>query len=685
MPRTYPISGVGAGNFLGMTPQLFLDLMGSHTAKRFRKGILPFVDLFAGAGGTSTGALLAMRELGLNVQLAAVNHWDCAISTHELNHEGHLHFCTGVDRVDVNDLLAESDSDGIFGLWGSPSCLNFSAARGGVPINDQDRSTCWALVKWLRTKRAIHCWVENVPQFVDYGPLTQKRDKEGILVFLKKDEKGMWREVSRGDMVRQKGSSHRKWLKHLDEAHGLKPAMVPDRKRKGLYFKKWVRAIKRLGYDFEWRVLNAADYGAPTKRLRFIAQAVKRSSGRRIVWPNPTHVEPDANGSVPAGLLPWRTAREIINWSDLGESIFARERPLADKTIDRIAVGLIKFGLTAAVVKLRGTGTANSVDLPLGTVTGGGLNYALMTPAADVLSGAGSNVDGTVQQIATSLIVGAGGPVYSAKPKSVDAPMGTIVGENHRGVANAFIIGAGGPARGGEPRSVDKPLNVVLARRTNGLVSSEPLEQVNFLVPNFGERPTQTPRTHSVDAPIPAVTSHGAGGLVSGEFNSFLVVSNHGNGPEGDKANLRRAKSVDRPLDTVTGSNSLAVISGNASEAAAGEEPAEVNDWQELSQAIKAAVKRCRRERSYRPLIRYMGLVFRLEIRFRMLHWRELARAQSFPDEYRFNGTDGEKVKQIGNAVPPALARAIVKASVSQNPDVGLLEAAYSREMKVAC
>src|SRR5690606_36223456 len=128
-----------------VTPQLFLDLVGAEAAKRFRKGILPMVDLFCGAGGTSTGALLAFRELKLAAQLCAVNHWTTAIATHELNHAGHLHFCTGVDRIDVEDLLRESDSDGIFGLWGSPSCTNHSSARGGVPINDQDRSTCWAL------------------------------------------------------------------------------------------------------------------------------------------------------------------------------------------------------------------------------------------------------------------------------------------------------------------------------------------------------------------------------------------------------------------------------------------------------------------------------------------------------------------------------------------------------------
>jgi site-specific DNA-cytosine methylase len=90
-----------------MSPQLFLDLVGTEAAKRFRKRVLPMVDLFCGAGGISTGALIAFGELGLAVQLACVNHWDAAIATHELNHKGHLHFCTGVDKVSIEDLLCE--------------------------------------------------------------------------------------------------------------------------------------------------------------------------------------------------------------------------------------------------------------------------------------------------------------------------------------------------------------------------------------------------------------------------------------------------------------------------------------------------------------------------------------------------------------------------------------------------
>lgn len=637
-----------------MLSQSFFDFIGHSAAKRFRKGILPFVDLFAGAGGTSSGLLLAMRELRLPVQLAAVNHWDCAISTHELNHSGHLHFCTGVDKVDIEDLLCESDSDGIFGLWGSPSCVNFSAARGGVPLNAQDRSGCWALVKWLRSKRAIHLWGENVVQFLDYGPVMQKRDQRGHLVFLKKNAEGQWRECPSPVGEKPKGLHTRKWLKDIEAKYGMKPAMIQDPKKKGLYFKKWIKAIRKLGYDVEWRVLNAADYGAPTKRLRLIIEAVKRSSGRKIVWPNPTHGEPDSTGSVPSGLRPWRTAREIIDWSNLGESIFTRSRPLADKTIDRIAVGLIKYGLAGAVVKLKGTGTANSVDAPLGTVQASGLHYGVMVAENSV----------------SVIIPQQRGHKTQLRVKSVDAPLGTITGTGAEALATSVVVGVGGPTGSARPQPVSAPLGTVIGENHRGVASAILRQESGFLVPNFGERPTQIPRTHSLEAPVPVITSHGAGGLVTTEFDPFLVVTNHGNGPEGDKANLRRAKSLNAPVDTVTGSNSLAIINGTMDERVTDETPTVVSTWQELAAVIKSAARRCRREPSHRPLISYNGVVVRLEIRFRMLGWRELANAQSFPSNYQFTGTDGEKVKQIGNAVPPALAYALGMATISQNPDI---------------
>jgi DNA (cytosine-5)-methyltransferase 1 len=638
---------------------MFLDLVGAEAAQRFRAGILPFVDLFAGAGGTSKGVLQAMSELKLPVQLCAVNHNETAIASHEANHPGHLHFCTGVDRIEIDDLLANYDCDGLFGLWASPSCVNFSAARGGVPVNPQDRSGCWAVVKWLRRRRAIHFWVENVKEFLRYGPLLQKRDKRGVPLFLYKDAKGRYKECyfpSKADRdvgyslefhsgaARPRDVPAKKWWKQTEAQFGIIPAMVPDKSRLGEYFRDWVAKIRKLGYDVEWRLLDAANYGAPTRRTRLIVQGVKRNTNRRVVWPFATHAEPDERGQVPDGMLPWRTTRSIINWNDLGTSIFSRPRPLSDKTIARIAVGLLKYGLEASVIKFKGTGTANSADEPLGTVQASGMHYGLMQPSASVI------------------IPQQRGRKDELRVKSVDAPFPTVTGAGADALASSIIVGVGGPTGTSRPKPVSAPLGTVVGQNHRGLANA-------FIVPQFGERPTQMPRTHSIDEPAPAVTSHGAGALVNGVIEPFLVVTNHGNGKEGAKANNRRARSIDAPMDTLTGSRSLALADARSSKMGdIVEMPTIINTWQDLAAAIKDGYQKAKKDPTYRPLVSIKGKVIRLEILFRMLRWRELARAQSFPDSYVFHGTDTQKIKQIGNAVAPALSRALILASVSQRP-----------------
>ncbi len=642
-----------------ISPQMFLDLVGAPQAKRFRRGILPMIDLFSGAGGTSTGALMAFTRLGLKAQLCAVNHWDTAIASHELNHGDAIHFCTGVDRIDIRDVLAESDSTGLFALWASPSCVNFSAARGGVPLNVQDRSGAWCVVQHLRRHRAVHLLLENVKQFLDWGPVMNLRDADGIPLFIRKTAKGQWVKCYAPGRTRPLKMSAQRWYRELEKEHGIKPAMIQDPRYKGLYFKKWWRKIQQLGYDLEWRLLNAADYGAPTKRERLIIMGVRRSSGRKIYWPLPTHAEFDIITGAPSEewikatskrlgftpellrsrtYLPWRTTRCCIEWNDLGTSVFDRKRPLADKTIDRIAVGFFKYGSAPSIAKFKGTGTANSVDEPLGTVQANGQHYGLINPSVSVI---------LPQQR---------GGKNELRVTSVDAPIGAITGKGAEALATSLVFGVDGEPNG-EP----------------------------FIVPNFGERPTQIPRTHSIDQPLPAVTSHGAGGLVQPKLEPYLVVTNHGNGPEGDKANHRRARSVDEPMDALTGSRSLAVITGATAEAiSADETPFAITDWKSLSTAIKAGVKRAKKQPGYRPLLSIDGRLVRFDALFRMLNWRELSRAQSFPTDYQFTGTDTQKIKMLGNAVPPLLSFAACYSAFGQTSEVPACPMMEMEEMRRA-
>ena len=210
----------------------------SESSTEVRKFLV--ADLFCGAGGSSTGAQRAITKMGGTMELVAVNHWSIAIETHQLNHPNARHYVHDLESADPETLVPEGRLDL---LMASPECRFFSRARGGKPIHDQGRMNPWAVQRWL-TAINIRCvLIENVPEFIRWGPL----DDEG----------------------------------------------KPIKKRAGEYFEAWVRALRSLGYDLEWQFINAADYGEATSRKRFFLQA--RNDGNPIVWPEP-HPLPEWTG-----------------------------------------------------------------------------------------------------------------------------------------------------------------------------------------------------------------------------------------------------------------------------------------------------------------------------------------------------------------------------------------------------
>ena len=247
-------------------------------------------DLFCGAGGSSTGAALAVSSLNGTMNLVAVNHWNTAINTHSQNHPEARHILADVQTADPEDAVPTGMLDL---LMASPECTYHSRARGGKPIPDQGRMNPWIIINWLTRLQVKNVLIENVPEFTAWGPL---------------DGKG-------------------------------KP--IPS--EKGKYFAAWHQAFINLGYSAEWKVLNAADYGEATSRRRFFM--IARADNRRIRWPEPTHSrQPDPMQP----LLPWRGAREIIDWSLPGRSLLTDpkyvKKPLALNTRKRIAKGLAKYG-----------------------------------------------------------------------------------------------------------------------------------------------------------------------------------------------------------------------------------------------------------------------------------------------------------------------------------------------------
>ena len=283
------------------------------------------VDNFAGGGGASTGIAQA---LGRSVDIA-INHDPVAIAMHKVNHPDTEHYLENVWDVDPRE-AAKGRPVGL--VWLSPDCKHFSKAKGGKPVEKGIRGLAWVAVRWAATVRPRVIILENVEEFKTWGPLL----KDGM----------------------------------------------PDKKQKGRTFNAFINALKRQGYQVEFKELRACDYGAPTIRKRLFL--IARRDGKRIVWPEPTHGDQDTI-QVQLGLLrPWRTAADIIDWSLECPSIFERKRPLVENTMKRIARGIQKFVVENPrpfIVRQFGNSIGHSIDDPLGTVTaGGGGKSVLVAP-----------------------------------------------------------------------------------------------------------------------------------------------------------------------------------------------------------------------------------------------------------------------------------------------------------------
>lgn len=296
-------------------------------------------DLLCGAGGSSTGCARAMEAMGLSMDLVCVNHWPVAIDTHTRNHPAARHYVQDIASVRPAEIVPEGRLDL---LMASPTCTHHSVARGGKPTSDQQRSDPWHIITWLTELRVRRIIIENVWEFTGWGPVDPRTGR-------------------------------------------------PVKSRKGEYFFAWIETLRRLGFDPQWRKLNAADYGDATTRERFILMA--RSDGKKVRWPSPTHAaRATCYASLLPGLKPWKPAREIIDWTIKGKSIFTRKKPLAPKTLARIHAGLVKFGWPQPfLVILRNHMAAQGMDVPLPTITATGSHIGLVQPQPFIINGRKGN------------------------------------------------------------------------------------------------------------------------------------------------------------------------------------------------------------------------------------------------------------------------------------------------------
>jgi DNA (cytosine-5)-methyltransferase 1 len=450
--------------------------------------MIRIADLFCGAGGETTGILQALGQIGGRFDVAAVNHWDIAIETHKRNHPEARSYCMSLEQLDPLEVFGARDRLDL--LWASPECTHHSNARGGRPCSDQSRASAWLILKWLSELYVHRVILENVPEFQSWGPL---------------------------------GSDGR-----------------PLASKKGESFRAFVSALQSLGYTVDWRLLCAADYGDPTTRTRLFIQAVR---GRgRIAWPEPTNAE------TPGlfGRAPWRAAREVIDWSLRGESIFSRARPLAPATMRRIEAGIRRYWGDWAE---------------------------------------------------PFLVQFHGGAGAERRTQDCEGPVGTLDCSNRYGLVQPFMV------------------------------------------PFYGERRGQAPRTHGVDEPVPTIPASGGGKF--GLIEPFIL---HQDAPG-------RPRGIGEPVPTIRGRNGHGLV-----------EPFLVEYYGQGGAApVRIPLSTVTSKDHFALVEGRAGL----DITFRMLQPHELAAAQGFPAGYDFAGTKGDRVKQIGNAVPVGLARALAAEALS--------------------
>lgn len=325
-----------------------------------------FIDLFCGAGGSGTGIVGALEALGLPHHGTFVDKNAMALKTHEANHPQHKHLLHDIETLNPRDVCPGKQVDII---WASPECTHFSRARGGLTKDPGSRQQATTVLDWVLSKRPGVFLCENVVEFLGWGPLMQKKDPvTGRRIYVR--DKTEIRRLPSG-LGRVRGETETRHWERLAES-GIKPLLVSNPACQGEYFSAWVRALESAGYEVEHKVIRSADYGAATIRKRLFIQAVRRNTGMRVCWPNPTHTKLDRYQTPPPGIRRWVSAVDVVDLADIGESVFNRDRPLVPATWRRLASGLLRYGLKDFILpKDRGWDARNlrSMWEPISTIT----------------------------------------------------------------------------------------------------------------------------------------------------------------------------------------------------------------------------------------------------------------------------------------------------------------------------
>lgn len=536
------------------------------------------VDFFCGGGGAGTGL-----EMGLGRPVTvAKNHSPAAISMHTANHPAAHHFTTDVFEGDPDE---ECQGRAVGWFHMSPDCTHHSQAAGGQPRKREIRNLSWIGLKWAGKKKPRVISLENVKQILQWGPLIAKRDKATRRV-MKLD--GTVAAVGERVPVQQQ-------------------FLVPDPKRRGITWRRFVHLLEGMGYQVEWQIIKACDFGAPTSRERLFM--IARCDGQPIVWPEPTHAKNPGKGQQK-----WRTAADCIDWSVPSKSIFGRKKDLAAATLRRVAKGMKKFVLDnpqpfiVPIANWSGE-LAQSADEPLRTVTAWprGGTFAMASPVMITAAHGQGRPEG-VQR-------------WGDGCKESTMPLGTVTASGGHALATAFMAQANGGFNTTHAKGMGDPMTTVTNTGSQQQLVSASLATLRR---NCVGR--------AVDEPVPTMTA----GAEHHALVEYKLSPEHKEGALRVAAFLisyygtENISACDSPAPTITTKDRLGLVT-----------------------------------------IFVKGTPYVIvDICLRMLQPHELYRAQGFPASYIIDkGADGkpftktEQVHMCGNSVSPPPMAALARAN----------------------
>ena len=547
-----------------------------------------YIDLFCGAGGTSTGVEEA-RLFGCKCAkvVACVNHDANAIKSHQANHPDSLHFTEDIRTLELSPMvrhlrkMQEKEPDAYTVLWASLECTNFSKAKGGQPRDADSRTLAEHLFRYIEAIQPDYIQIENVEEFMCWGDL---------------DENGK-----------------------------------PVSKDQGRSYLKWVNRVRGYGYDYDYRILNAADFGAYTSRKRFFGQFAR--CGLPIVFPVQSYAKNGDDGGMFRQYRKWKPVREVLDLQDEGESIFLKKRPLCEKTLERIFAGLVKF-------VAGGRKQYDDFILKYNSMNRSGHYRPVPTdePSPTV---ACQNRLGYVKINFLSKQF-SGHPM--SKNQSIDRPAGTITTIPHEAFVTAYY-------GNGFNSDIKEPMPTVPTKDRFGLVSVDldeplpdvPLEKVTIQANQFlANEYSGGGQTGSIDTVNPAVLCNPKQKLVSADqylMNPYSFKSDGG--------------SIERPCFTLI--------------ARMDKMPPYLISTEKGEMAIAIYDEDSPMTRKVKEFMAMYGIV---DIKMRMLNIRELKRIMGFPEDYTLIGSQAEQKKFIGNAVEVNMSRVLCEALAERLSDL---------------